>query len=155
MDAHEALRHRRQYFALAEQQFRKADLAARIGDVVDCHLPVEPGPGLVGQRFPGSAQIGEFGFAAAPWHVVGVKHGQGRRNPAKGAIGMPEPVAELIEPARVVSSAQSVVLVEVRYVGDLGAQSPLPARSSTARRLDLAEMPGEGELPLVVEMLVP
>jgi hypothetical protein len=67
---------------------------------------------------------------------------------------MPEPVAELIEPARVVNGAQPFVLVEVRDVGDLGPQSPLPRRSSTARRLDLAEMPREGELPLIVEILV-
>ncbi len=40
MNAHDALRHRRQYLALAEQQIGEADLGARIGDVVHCDEPV-------------------------------------------------------------------------------------------------------------------
>ena len=63
MDADDALRHGRQYVALAEQQFGEADLGARISDIVHRDEPVDLRLDLIGQCVLGGAQIGEFGFA--------------------------------------------------------------------------------------------
>ncbi len=67
---------------------------------------------------------------------------------------MPQPVAELVEAARIVRGAQPVVLVEIRDVGDFGTQPALGCAAGAARRLDLAEMAGKGQLTLVIEILI-
>lgn len=61
-------------------------------------------------------QVGEFGLATRRWYAVRVKHRQRRGNSAKGAVGMPKTVAELIETARVIGDPRPVVLVEVRDI---------------------------------------
>ena len=66
---------------------------------------------------------------------------------------MPEPVAELVEAARVVAPAQPVLLVEVGDIRHLGPQPPDDIGAAAARQLQLAEMPRERHLALVVEIL--
>ena len=66
---------------------------------------------------------------------------------------MPQPIAELVEAARVVAPAQPPLLVEIGDVRHLRAQPPLYIGAATAGELQLAEVAGEFHLPLVVERL--
>ena len=69
---------------------------------------------------------------------------------------MPQPVADREQPAAVVARHRPVVLVEVGDVGEGGRQPVLVggAQAGVQRQLDLAEAAGEGELLLVVDVLV-
>ena len=66
---------------------------------------------------------------------------------------MPEPVAELIEAARVVAPAQPALFVEIGDVRHFRPQPAVYIGAAAARDLQLAEMAGECHLALVVEML--
>ena len=66
---------------------------------------------------------------------------------------MPKAVAELVEAARVVAATQFALLVQVGDVGHLRPQPTLYIGAAAARDLQLAEIPGEFHLPLVVETL--
>ena len=128
MGAYQALRHRRPHVLLPEQQLGEAELGARPGDVVHCHEVVDLGLCRRGQRIVGGAQIGEFGVAVAERarsrHAVRVQHRQHGRDPAERPVGVPQPVAELVEPARVVAAAQPARFVEVGNVGHFRPQPP-------------------------------
>ena len=67
---------------------------------------------------------------------------------------MPQTVAELVEAAWVVSRAQDMIFVEVRNIRNLRTQPPLGPGPGAARRLDLPKIHCEGELPLVIEILI-
>jgi hypothetical protein len=70
---------------------------------------------------------------------------------------MPQPVAELEEPDPVLGRHDPAVAVEVGEIGDAGAE-PLRAGLADMTRgdvvLELAEMPGEGDLLLIADVLV-
>jgi len=66
---------------------------------------------------------------------------------------VPQPIAELVEAARVVAPAQPPLLVEIGDVRHLRAQPPLYIGAATAGELQLAEVAGECHLPLVIEFL--
>jgi hypothetical protein len=76
-----------------------------------------------GQRVIGGAQIGEFRLAfperTRARHAMRVKHRQRGGNSAERSIGMPQPVAELVEAARIVTAAHASPLVEIGDVGHL------------------------------------
>jgi hypothetical protein len=67
---------------------------------------------------------------------------------------VPQPVPELVETAGIVGRSQPVVLVQIRDVGDFGTQPSLDRSSGAARRFDLAEIAGKGQLPLVIQILI-
>ena len=64
--------------------------------------------------------------------------------------------AETEQPAAIVTREHLLVLVEIRHVGKRRRQPQLvrPAQAGADGVLDLAEAPREGELLLVVELLV-
>jgi hypothetical protein len=66
---------------------------------------------------------------------------------------MPKPIAELVESPGIVRGSQSIVLVEVRDFRDFASQPPFYLGMGASRRFDLAEMAGEGQLSLIVEIL--
>ena len=66
---------------------------------------------------------------------------------------MPETVAELVEAARVVAPAQPVLLIKVGNIRHLRPQPPDDIGAAAARQLQLAEMPRERHLALVIEIL--
>ena len=109
------------------------------------------------QRVVGGAHVGELGLAVAararPRHAMRVEHRQRRRDAAERAVGMPQPVAELVEAARVVAPAHLVLGVEVGDVGDLGPQPALDVGGAAARQFELAEIARERHLAFVVEVL--
>jgi len=70
---------------------------------------------------------------------------------------MPQPVAELEEPDPVLGGNDGAALVEVREIGDAGANPRIAIFADMAGRLvalQLAEMPGERDLLRVAEILV-
>ena len=69
---------------------------------------------------------------------------------------MPQAVADGEEPPAIVPCVRSVVLVEVGDVGEGGGQAVLVRRAQARADgvLDVAQAAGEGELLLVVELLV-
>ena len=135
MAAHEPLARRRELLALALREFGKADLAARPEHVVLDDQIVDRRFLRLAQRVIGGAHIGELGLAGAPWrgrrHRNREQHAEHDRNRHVGGIGVPQAIAETVEPSAVVAGAEPVVLVEVRDVADLRDREPPPARRAT------------------------
>ena len=69
---------------------------------------------------------------------------------------MPQAIAEPEQPSPVVAGEHLLVLVEVRHVGERRGQSQLVGRPQAGADgvLDLAQATREGQLLLVVELLV-
>src|SRR5438067_3944586 len=70
---------------------------------------------------------------------------------------MPQPVGQFEKPDAVVGGHDVAVLVEVREIGNAGAEPLLVTAAEVSRgavRLQLAEMAGEGELLVVGDRLV-
>ena len=63
---------------------------------------------------------------------------------------MPQPVAELVEAARIVPPSYPAFLVEVRDVGDLSREAPLDLGGAAARQFEFTEIARERHLSLVV-----
>src|SRR5438067_1180212 len=66
---------------------------------------------------------------------------------------MPQPITELVEAARIVTAAHASLLVQIGDVGHLRPQSTLYIGAAAARDFQLAELPREIHLPLVVKLL--
>ena len=159
MAAHQPLPRGRIFLALAGREFGKADLAARPEDVVLGDEPVDRLSHRRGQGVVGRAHIGEFGLAAAQSarrrHCHRVQHAQHHRHRHIGGIGVPQPVAEAVEPAPVVERAQPAVLVEVGDVADLWVLEP-PSAAARRRPADLERPEPRREIAQlrIVEALV-
>ena len=67
---------------------------------------------------------------------------------------MPQPVAELVEAARIGAPAQLALLVEIGDVGDFRTQAPVHISPTAARNLQFPEVAGKRHLPVVFELLV-
>ena len=145
---HQPLARRRVLLALARREFGKADLAARPEHVVLDDEIVERGFLRLAQRVIGGAHVGELGLAGAERrgrrHRHREQHAEHHRHRHVGRVGVPQPVAEAVEPPAVVAGAQPVVLVEVRDVADLrDREAPLAAARRRAADLQFAEPGGE------------
>src|SRR5215831_20657515 len=109
--------------------------------------------GLVasGERVIGGAHIGEFGVRTPRGKNPAREQRILRRDRAKRAVGVPQPVAELEEPYRVAVRHDVAVFVEVGKIGDARAQPLILAFPYMPRRpvaLELAEMAGKSDLLL-------
>ena len=154
MGAHQPLQHRLHGHALVGQEFREAELTARIDQRMLADQILDLGPGRGIERIVGRAHIGEFGIAtvigddaAAQDRVLG-RHG------AKRGVGMPEAVAQRGHAALVVAPQLLAVLVEVGDIGEGRVESQLRIAYRRIRAfLERPEIAREGQLLLVGEIL--
>src|SRR6476661_5596720 len=72
------------------------------------------------------------------------------------AVGVPQAVADREQPPPIVAGERLVVLVEVRDIGKRRWETVFArqAQARPDRQLDLAETAGEGELLLVIDVLI-
>ncbi len=131
--ADQALAGRRVLLALTGREFGEADLCARPENIVLGDQRIDDVLGRMRQCVVGGAHIGELGLAVA--ERAGRRQGHGVQQPQYdrhrhvGRIGVPQPVAEAVQPPPIVKRSDSVVLIEVGDVADLRDREPSPART--------------------------
>src|SRR3989454_7851065 len=156
MGAHQALAHRLEARTLLLGEVEEAELLAREDLRVLADQVLDLGPGLGVERVVGRAHVGELRVAALRRDRARVQDRVLRRDHLERAVGMPQPVADREQSPPVVPREDVVVLVEVGHVGE-GRRQPVLVGSAQAgadRVLELTEAPAEGELLLVVELLI-
>ena len=106
MQPHQSLRRRRILLAFPGPEFGEADLTARPEHIVLDHQIVQNGFRRVRQGVIGGAHVGEFGLAVAERagrrdrHRMQQAQDDGDRH--VGRIGVPQPIAQTVQPATVV-----------------------------------------------------
>ena len=111
--------------------------------------------GGVGQRIVGRAHVGELGLPADRRNRAGMQHRAIGRQALERGIGVPQPVAEIVEPLAVVGAQDTVLGVEIADIGHVLVQAELVVLARLEDGgFERPEMAREGELALVVELLV-
>ena len=111
--------------------------------------------GRLGQRIVGRAHVGELGLAADRRDRAGMQHRAIGRQALERGIGVPQPVAEIVEPLAVVGVEDAVLGVEIADIGHVLVQAQLVVLARLEDGgLERPEIAREGELALVVELLV-
>ena len=111
--------------------------------------------GLVVERVPGGAHVGEFGISSFLDGDAARKERVFRRDRAERTVRMPELVAEIEQPAAVVSRQGLLVLSEIGHVVHQRVE-PLFVRLrdiAAGRVLDFAEIASERDLLRVGDVL--
>ena len=131
MQPDQALRRRRVLLALARRELGEADLATRPEHVVLHDQAVDRLPGGIWQRVVGGAHVGKLGLAVAERRGRrqrdSMQHAEDDRHRHVRGVGVPQPIAEAVEPAPVVQATDVVVFVQVGDVADLRDGEPAPA----------------------------
>ena len=119
-------------------------------------------PGLTNWRRRDLVRVGRCGVSGGPcaeWrgrrHRNRKQHAEHDRHRHVRRIGVPQPIAQAVEPLAVVAGAQPAVFVEVRDITDLRKrEAPAAAARRRPADLEFAEAGGKAPQLLVAQLLV-
>ncbi len=108
-----------------------------------------------GKGIVSGAEIGKLRPAAHRWNGAGIKQRRESRGRAEGTVGVPQPIAHLVQPAGAVGVPDFIALGQVGDIGNLGGYAELRARTVFLDRgLQRAEPPGKAQVLFGAEVLI-